>query len=155
MNTSPITQEGYNKLIEEYETLANIALPDSSKRIAEARAHGDLKENAEYHAALEHQRYIQNRIEYLRDKIAHSLIVKVDAANSEVIIFGSKVKTLDLDDESEEEFVLVGPAEANPSEGRISTASPIGKSLIGKKINDIVEVETPGGMITLKVLDLS
>jgi len=155
MNSHPITQEGDNKLIEEYEVLVKTKLPEASKRIGEALSHGDLKENAEYHAALEHQDYIQKRIEYLREKISGSQIMTVNTTDSDTVIFGSRVKTLDLEDDIEEEFVLVGAAEADPANGKISTASPIGKSLLGKKRHDIVEVKTPGGILKLKILDYS
>jgi len=155
MNSHPITKEGYNKLVEEYELLVKIKLPDASKRIGEALSHGDLKENAEYHAAIEHQNYIHKRIKYLLDKITGSKIMTVNTSDSDTIIFGSRVKTLDLEDDMEEEFVLVGAAEADPANGKISTASPIGKSLLGKKTNDIVEVKTPGGILKLKILDYS
>lgn len=155
MNTIPITQEGHNKLVEEYEHLVNTKLPATSKKIAEASSHGDLKENAEYHAALEHQNYIQKRIEYLRDKIARSQIVKADPSKSDVIIFGSCVTTLDVENEIEEVFTLVGAAEADPANGKISTASPVGKSLIGKRIDDIIDIDTPGGTLKLKILDFS
>lgn len=155
MNQFPITKEGYDKLVEEYEHLAKVKLPDASKRIAEAMAHGDLKENAEYHAALEYQRHIQNRIEYLRQRITGSQIITSDPSGSEHVIFGSCVTVLDLEDNSEEQFTLVGEAEANPREGRISTTSPIGKSLLGKKPDDIVEVTTPGGVVKLKILSFT
>lgn len=155
MNSHPITQEGYNKLIEEYNLLVEIKLPDASRRIGEAMSHGDLKENAEYHAALEHQKFIHKRIKYLLDNITGSRIMAIDTSQSDVIIFGSCVKTLDLEDDMEEEFILVGAAEADPAQGKISTLSPIGKSLLGKKTDDIVEVETPGGVIKLKILDFS
>ena len=155
MHSHPITQEGYNKLIEEYDFLVNKSLPESTRRIAEASSHGDLKENAEYHAALEHQNHIQKRIAYLREKINGSKIITADPSSSEAIIFGSRVRTLDLEDSVEEEFTLVGAAEAEPGIGRISTASPIGKALLGKKTDDIVTVETPGGVISLKILSFS
>lgn len=153
MDTIPITQEGFVKLKKEHENLKKVQLPNIIKKVAEARANGDLKENAEYHAAREHQSYLQSRIEFVEDKIARSQIIKLDTANSETVIFGHCVKTLDIEDDTEEEFTLVGEAEAEPMNGKISTASPIGKSLIGKKIGDIVEIETPGGILNLKILD--
>ncbi len=155
MDTIPITQEGYDKLNEEYNQLKKKDLPDIIKKVAEARSHGDLKENAEYHAAREMQSYIQGRIAFIEDRIARSQIMAPNKAKSDTIIFGNTVKILDLDFDEEEEYILVGAAEADPAAGKISTASPIGKGLIGKKVDDIVEVETPGGKLRLKVLDFS
>jgi transcription elongation factor GreA len=155
MDTIPITEEGHEKLLKEHEHLKKVELPAIIKKVAEARSQGDLKENAEYHAAREHQGYLQGRIEFLEDRIARSQILKTDPSKSDSIIFGSIVKTLDLEDETEEEFTLVGAAEADPAHGKISTQSPIGKSLIGKCINDIVEIETPGGTLKIKILDFS
>jgi transcription elongation factor GreA len=155
MDTIPITEEGHEKLLKEHEHLKKVELPAIIKKVAEARSHGDLKENAEYHAARERQGYIQGQIEFLEDRIARSQILKTDPSKSETIIFGSCVKTVDLEDGEEEEFTLVGAAEADPSSGKISTQSPIGSSLIGKRKNDIVEVETPGGLLKLKILDFS
>jgi len=155
MDTIPITEEGYDKLNKEYEKLKKIDLPTIIKKVAEARSHGDLKENAEYHAAREHQSYLQGRIEFLQDKIVRSQILKTDPSQSDKIIFGSRVKTLDIEYNEEEEFILVGAAEADPSNGKISTVSPIGKGLIGKRKNDIVTIETPGGNLKLKILDFS
>jgi len=155
MDRIPITEEGYTNLLKEYERLKKIELPDIIKKVAEARSHGDLKENAEYHAAREHQSYIQSKLQFLEDKIARSDVLEVNTSGCDSIIFGCKVKTIDLSDKTEEEFILVGAAEADPSRGRISTVSPIGKSLIGKKVNDIVEVETPMGVIKLKVVSFS
>lgn len=155
MDTIPITQEGYDKIVEEYNKLVKVELPAIIKKVAEARSHGDLKENAEYHAAREHQSYLQSRIDFLQDKIARSQILKTDPSKSDKIIFGSRVRTFDVDEEEEEEFILVGAAEADPANGKISTVSPIGKSLIGKRKNDIVTIETPGGSLTLKILDFS
>lgn len=155
MDTIPITQDGYNKLLDEFARLKKVELPAIIKKVAEARSHGDLKENAEYHAAREHQSYLQARIVFVEDKIARSQIITVDTSQSDSIIFGCCVKTLDLEDETEEEFTLVGAAEADPTNGNISTASPIGKGLLGKKINDVIEVDTPGGIIKLKILDFS
>ena len=155
MDTIPITQEGYDKIVKEYDKLKTKDLPEIIKKVAEARSHGDLKENAEYHAAREYQSYIQGRIEFLQDKIARSQILKTDPSQSDKIIFGSRVKTFDIENEEEEEFILVGAAEADPANGKISTVSPIGKNLLGKYKNDIVTIKTPGGNLRLKIIDFS
>jgi transcription elongation factor GreA len=155
MDTIPITQEGYDKIVKEYDKLKKKDLPESIKKVAEARSHGDLKENAEYHAAREYQSYLQGRIAFLQDKIARSQILKTDPSQSDRIIFGSRVKTFDIENEEEEEFTLVGAAEADPGNGKISTVSPIGKNLLGKRKNDIVTIKTPGGNLQLKIIDFS
>ena len=155
MNAIPITEEGYKVLLAEYDKLKKVDLPAIIKKVAEARDLGDLKENAEYHAAREHQSYLQGRIEFVGDKIARAMILKSDASGSDVIIFGSNVKVLDIEDDMEENYTLVGAAEANPTQGRISTASPIGRALLGKKPGDLAEAETPGGIIKLKIVSIS
>lgn len=155
MDTLPITKAGFDALVEEHEKLKKVELPNIIKKVAEARSHGDLKENAEYHVAREHQSYLQGRIEFLGDKIARSQIIKTGDIDSDAIVFGSKVIVMDLDDEEEEEYTLVGPAEADAAKGMISTSSPIGKALIGKKDGDVIEVETPGGLLELKVVSFS
>lgn len=155
MHTVPVTREGYEQLHKELEHLQKKELPAIIRRIADARDLGDLKENAEYHAAREHQGHIQKRIAYLMDRIARSQIITADASKSDVVIFGSRVKTLILGENEEEEFILVGGSEADPHKGKISTSSPIGKSLLGKRVDEIVEVETPGGKIRLKIVSLS
>ena len=151
----PVTEEGYKKLTEEHERLKKRDLPDIIKKVAEARSHGDLKENAEYHAAREQQSWIQGRIEFLEDKIARSQIIKVLSSDFDTIIFGATVKVLDLADDFEEEFILVGAEEADAISGKISTTSPIGQALLGKKAGDTVTVNTPGGELSLKIVSFS
>jgi transcription elongation factor GreA len=155
IHTVPVTREGYEQLIKELEHLQKKELPAVIRRIADARDLGDLKENAEYHASREHQGHIQKRMAYLTDRIARSQIITADASKSDVVIFGSRVKTLLLEENTEEEFILVGESEADPHKGKISTSSPIGKSLLGKRVDEIVAVETPGGKIRLKIVSLS
>jgi transcription elongation factor GreA len=151
----PITQEGFDKLVKEIENLKKVERPAIIVLVAEARAQGDISENAEYHAAREKQSYIQTRIEYLEDVIARSRVIAADTPKPDTIVFGCKVKVKDIVDGEEDEYILVGAGEADPSCGKISTASPIGKALIGRKTNDIVQVTTPGGRCKLKILDFS
>ncbi len=153
--SQPITKKGYDQLVEELERLKKVDRPNIIKAVAEARSHGDLSENAEYHAARERQSHIETRIGYLESKLASSEIIHMDTANSDTIIFGCTVKIVDLEDDFEEEYTLVGADEADPSKGKISTVSPIGKALIGKKKDEIVEVNTPGGKLKLKIIDFS
>jgi transcription elongation factor GreA len=155
MQRIPITQAGLDELQKELDHLKKVERPNIIKAIAEARALGDLSENAEYHAAREKQSYIETRILFLQTQIAVSDIIVVNTEGSKTVVFGCKVTVLDMEDNTEEIYTLVGANEANPASGKISTLSPIGKALIGKAKNDIVEVATPGGALKLKVIDFS
>jgi len=156
MAKAPMTKTGFEKIMAEHEVLNKVDLPAIIEKVAEARANGDLKENAEYHAAREKQGYIQDRIKYLEDQIANAQVIE-NSGNSEAIIFGSQVTTVDPDDEDDEDeyevYTLVGQDEADPTEGMISVNSPLGKALLGKKSGDIIEVPAPAGSYELKVID--
>jgi transcription elongation factor GreA len=148
----PMTKSGFDKLVEELDRMRRIELPAIIEKVAEARSHGDLKENAEYHAARERQGQIQDKIHYLENRIADAQIIEAEG-NSDEIRFGSKVICCETDDEDEkEEYVLVGADEANPSQGMISVSSPLGQALLGKKADDIVEVAAPAGKYKLKIV---
>ncbi len=153
--TIPITQEGYEKLVSELDNLKKVERPAIIKKVAEARSHGDLSENAEYHAAREKQAHIESRIRFLEDKVARSEITVLDTSKHDKIVFGCTVTIVDLDDGFEEKYTLVGAAEADPSKGLISTVSPLGKALIGRQKDEELTVETPGGKVRLKVIDYS
>ena len=155
MDIFPITQEGYDNLLKEYEHLTKNELPAIITKVAEARSLGDLKENAEYHAAREYQSLLQSRIHDLRDKIAKSHIIKLDSAKSNCIMFGSTVQIQDIEDGIIEEYTLVGEAEANASVGKLSTASPMGKGLIGKPKGDEIKINTPNGVLQFKIINFS
>jgi transcription elongation factor GreA len=152
---APITQEGYENLCRELDQLKKVERPNIIKAVAEARSHGDISENAEYSAAREKQAHIESRINWLEDKIAGCRIITVDGQNSDSIVFGHKVRVKDLEDGYEEEYILVGAGETDPSKGKISTVSPIGKALIGKRREEVVSVETPGGILKLQILDFA
>lgn len=152
MARTPMTKNGYDKLLNELDQLKKIELPAIIERVAEARSHGDLKENAEYHAAREKQGQIQDKIRYLETQITNAQIIEVEGKCDE-IRFGSKVVCCEIDDEDEkEEYVIVGADEANPSQGMISVTSPLGQSFLGKKSGDIVEVIAPAGKYELKIV---
>jgi len=152
MTRTPMTKNGYDKLLKDLDQLKKIELPAIIERVAEARSHGDLKENAEYHAAREKQGQIQDKIRYLETQISSAQIIEVEG-NSDEIRFGSKVVCCEIDDEDEkEEYVIVGADEANPAEGMISASSPMGQSFLGKKAGDIVEVSAPAGKYKLKIV---
>ncbi|MBN1983095.1 MAG: transcription elongation factor GreA [Chitinivibrionales bacterium] len=152
MDSIPITQEGYENLLREHDYLTKVELPAIINKVAEARSLGDLRENAEYHAAREHQSLLQTKINTIRDRLSRCKIVKIGVRNSSTIIFGSHVKIMDVEDSSTEEYTLVGEAETNPGKGKISTTSPIGKALLGRSAGETVEVQTPGGKIRLKII---
>ena len=148
----PMTKNGFDKLVKELEKLNRIDLPAIIEKVAEARSHGDLKENAEYHAARERQGQIQDKIHYLEEQISNAQVIEVEG-NSDEIRFGSKVVCCEIDDDDEtEEYTLVGADEANPSDGLVSVSSPLGKALLGKKTGDIVEVAAPAGKYKMKIV---
>lgn len=153
MAKTVLTQAGFDKLVEELDRLMKVDLPDVIKRVAEARANGDLKENAEYHAARERQGHIQDRVRYLETTIGSAQVIEKNE-ETDAIVFGSKVTMVEVDDDDEEVYTLVGQDEADPAEGMISVTSPIGKALLGKKKGDQVEVETPGGTIEFEILEV-
>jgi transcription elongation factor GreA len=152
MAKTPMTKAGHRKLVEELENLTRVELPAIIEKVAEARANGDLKENAEYHAAREKQGFIQDRMKYIQDTLSTALVIE-NNNESGTIMFGSKVVTVDPEDEDdEEEFTLVGQDEADPTQDMISVTSPLGQSLLGKKVGDTVEVQAPAGSYELKII---
>jgi len=151
----PITAQGAGKLREELARLKTVDRPRIIKAIAEARAHGDLKENAEYHAAREQQSFAEGRIKEIEGKLSHAHIVDVStlAANGKVV-FGSTVKLVDEDTEESIVYQLVGEDEADIKVGMISINSPIARALIGKVEGDVVSVIVPGGERNLEIIEV-
>ena len=146
MDKEPITISGLKKLKIELENLKNVQRPKIVEAIAEARSHGDLKENAEYHAAKEQQALIESRVVAINDLIARANVIDVTKIDNEgKVIFGSTVKVQDLENSKEISYKLVGQDEADISKNLIFFKSPIGKALIGKNKNDLVSVNTPSG----------
>jgi transcription elongation factor GreA len=145
MEKVPLTQAGYERLAQELKTLKSEERPAVIRAISEAREHGDLSENAEYHAAREKQSFIEGRILELEDKISRADVIDPAKLGGDAVKFGATVTLIDDDTEKEVTYQLVGPEEADLSQGRISITSPIGKALIGKKAGDAFEVNTPGG----------
>jgi len=148
----PITKEGFEKISEELKTLKKVDRPDIIKKIAEARSHGDLSENAEYHAARERQSFIEGRIGYLEGIIADAQVIDVSKLSGDKILFGATVILMDVDNESEIQYTLVGEVESDPKKGKISVVSPIGRSLVGKTEGDEVKVVTPSGIREYEIL---
>ncbi|MGB9755989.1 MAG: transcription elongation factor GreA [Desulfurella sp.] len=149
------TPEGYNKLIDELEKLQKIDRPQIIKEIEEARAKGDLSENAEYHAAKEKQVFIEKRISEISNKINKACIIDPNNVLKDKISFGCKVKLLNTDTDEEAEYMIVGDEEANPNDGKISVNSPIALALLGKEIGDVVSVKVPAGLKNFEIEDIS
>jgi transcription elongation factor GreA len=150
----PMTRAGYNKIKAEVEELQNEKMPEIERRIAAARAEGDLSENAEYHGARESQGLLQAKINLLRDKLAHAAIMDGTKVAKDEVSFGSTVVVKDLDFGDEEEFTLVGAGEEDYDAGRINVASPLAQGLVGKKVGDRVEVEVPAGVNRFEILQI-
>ena len=146
MEKEPITLQGIEKIKKELEELKNIKRPKIVAAIAEARGHGDLKENAEYHAAKEEQAKIESRIIEINDLIARANIIDVTKLDKgENVVFGSTVNLIDLENNKKKTYKIVGKDEANIENNFIYFRSPVGKALIGKKKKDLVTVKTPSG----------
>ena len=145
MNKIPMTADGYNRLQEELKRLKTVDRPAIIRAIAEARDHGDLAENAEYHAARDRQSFIEGRLAEIEDKIARAEIIDVSKLSGSVIKFGARVTLADEETDEEQTFQIVGEDEADISQGRLSVTSPLARALIGKQTGDSVEVVTPKG----------
>src|SRR5688500_16316172 len=141
MDRIPMTQDGYNKIKAEIHKLEAEEMPKIAERIAQARAEGDLKENAEYHGQRERQGMLQAKINLLRDKLSRADIVDVSKLPKGEVVFGSRVRVKDLDMDDEELFILVGAGEEDYDTGKILITSPIGQGLLGKKVGDKVEIK--------------
>lgn len=150
----PMSKEGYEKLKAQLDQMKNEDMARIAEQIAEARAFGDLSENAEYDAAREAQGMLQARINDLQDKLGRGMIVDRSTLPTDRVVFGSKVRVLDLALEEEEDFILVGPGDEDYDQNKILLTSPIGQGLVGKKIGEIVEVAIPAGTLRLKVVEI-
>ncbi len=155
MNKVPLTKRGAEKLREELERLKNVERPRVIQAIAEAREHGDLKENAEYHAAREQQSFIEGRIQEIEAKLSNAQIIDVSQMeNTGKVIFGATVVLSDEDSGEEMTYQIVGDDEADIKEGRISVSSPIARALIGKEEGDIATVAAPGGEKEYEIVEV-
>ena len=148
---TPMTRPGYDRLKAELERLKKEERPAITRAIAEARAHGDLSENAEYHAAREKQSFVEARIKELESKVGTAEVIEPPTSGDRVT-FGSTVR-LEDDDGKETAYQIVGSDEADPPRGRISIMAPLARTLIGKKIGDTVVAQQPGGKKTFELLD--
>lgn len=152
MQRYPMTANGQNALRKELENLKSVERPKVIAAIAEAREHGDLKENAEYHAAREQQSFIEGRIQELEGKLSNVQVIDVtQIPNDGKVIFGATVHLFNVETEEEVVYQIVGEDEANLKQGKISYTSPIARALIGKFTDDLVEVKTPGGVVEYEI----
>ena len=142
----PMTADGLAKLRSELETLKNSERPNIIKAIAEAREHGDLSENAEYHAAREKQSFIEGRISELENKISRAEVIDISSLDNSKITFGATVKVTDLSNDKTHTYTIVGADESDIEKNLISISAPLGRAMINKTVNDVIEVMTPGGV---------
>lgn len=150
----PMTQAGYNKIKAEVDQLEHVEMPKIAEKIAQARAEGDLRENAEYHGQRERQGQMQAKINYLKNKLAHATIIDPSKLPKDEVVFGATVKVKDLDFDDEEEYTLVGAGEEDYDQGKILCTSPIGLALLGKKVGDRAEVKAPKGVIQFEIIEI-
>ena len=150
----PITREGLEKLRQELHAIITVDRPQNIKAIEEARSHGDLNENAEYHAAKERQSFLEAKKNELEMAISRSEVIEINNEPSENIIFGSTVELNNLANNQTVTYQLVGPHESNPEDGKISITSPLGKALIGNEEGDNIKVKTPGGVQEFEILEI-
>ena len=150
----PISKEGMSKLEIELKHLRSVERVNVIKSIAEARAHGDLSENAEYHAAKEKQGFIEAKISELEDKISRAEIIDISQVRGEQVKYGASIRLLDEDTEKKITYKIVSEYESDASKGMISITSPLAKALIGKKVNEYLEFNTPKGIRYYKILSV-
>ncbi|BCB04921.1 transcription elongation factor GreA [Bacillus sp. KH172YL63] len=151
----PMTAEGKEKLEKELENLKTVKRKEVVERIKIARSFGDLSENSEYDAAKDEQAFVEGRISTLENMIRNAKIIQEDDMNSDTVQLGKKVTFIELPDGDKETYTIVGSAEADPFEGKISNDSPIAKSLLGHKVGAEVNVQTPGGEMSVKIVEVS
>ena len=149
-----MTKKGYENLELELKILKSEERPNIIKAIAEAREHGDLSENAEYHAAKEQQSFIEGRILELEDKLRRADVIDPQAINSDKVVFGASITLIDTNTDKETIYQIVGIDETNVDKGMISISSPVAKSLLGKFEGDLVSVKAPGGIISYEILQI-
>jgi len=153
-NNIPMTREGYQRLQEELKRRVRVDRPKVVQDIAEARAHGDLSENAEYEAAKNRQAFIEGRIKELNDKIARAQVINPADLDTDKVVFGATVTLFDVDSGIEVTYQIVGEDEADIKDSKISVTSPVGKALIGHRLDDEVRVKVPSGLRIYEVIDI-
>ncbi|HWP34593.1 MAG TPA: transcription elongation factor GreA [Thermodesulfobacteriota bacterium] len=151
----PMTREGYQALQEELKRLKREERPKIIRAIQEARSHGDLSENAEYHAAKERQSFVEGKIQELEDKIARAQVIDTPRQAPDKVVFGATVLLADVETGEEVRYKIVGADEADIKAGKISISSPVGRALIGHSLDDTVRVKVPSGIKEYEILDIS
>ncbi|MDH3451371.1 MAG: transcription elongation factor GreA [Gammaproteobacteria bacterium] len=155
MSKIPLTTCGAEKLREELQRLKTIERPQVISALAEARAHGDLKENAEYHAAREQQGFIEARIRDIEGKLSNATVIDVTTVNANgKVVFGATVSLFDINEDKEVKYRIVGEDEADIEQGSLSITSPIARALIGKQAGDTAEVQAPGGLREFEIVEV-
>ena len=154
MDRIPITKQGLEKLKVELNRLESVDRPENIRAIEEARGHGDLSENAEYHAAKERQAFIDAKINELKAVIGKSEVLQVEKGPTSRVVFGRTVLLYDLNSDREIKYQLLGPYESDPEDGKISVTSPLGQALIGREVGEEIKVRTPGGIEEFEILDI-
>ena len=150
-----LTKKGYDELKERYDYLCGQGRAEMAEKIKVAREFGDLSENAEYDIAKNEQAFMEKEIKEIDDKLANAIIIAESELDNKTVSIGSTVKVLDVELDTKEEYKIVGSSEAEIAENKISNESPLGKALIGKKKNAVVDVETPDGIVKYKILSIS
>jgi len=151
----PMTREGYDKLKSEMERMQNVEMIELAKRVADARALGDLSENAEYHAAREDHGMLQARIDMLKDKLARADIVDRNSLPNDTVVFGTQVRIKDLESGEETSYQLVGPGDEDYDKNKILTTSPRGQALLGKKLGELAVVKIPRGTFRYQIMAIA
>ena len=154
MPSIPMTRAGYEKLKKELEHIKTALVPQNIKEIEEARAHGDISENAEFAAAKERQSFIQGKIQEIENNLANAVVVDLSRVSNERVVFGATVLFEEEGCDGMFTYQLVGPLESDISENKISVTSPLGKALIGKRVGDVVSVKTPRGTRTVEITEI-
>lgn len=154
MERIPITREGLERLKGELHHLEKVERPQNIRAINEARGHGDITENAEYHAAKERQSFLDGKINELKAVIGRSQVIDVEKGPADRVVFGRTVLLYNLQTDEEIAYQLLGPYESEPENGKISVKSPLGSALIGKEIGDEIRVTTPGGIQEFEILEI-
>lgn len=155
MDKVPMTKSGYEQLVEEAKRLKTVERPAIVRAIEEARSHGDISENAEYHAAREKQAFIEGRLLEIEDKIARAAVIDISQMSGSVIRFGATVKVVDEDTDEEATYTIVGEDEADIAQRRLSVTAPLARALIGRQKGDSVELTTPGGSKSYEILKVT
>ncbi len=154
MDRIPFTKEGLEKVKEDLIRLERVERPENIRAIEEARSHGDISENAEYHAAKERQSFLEGKINELRSTIGKAEVIEIEKGSSDRVVFGKTVLLYDLQTDHEVKYQLLGPYESEPAKGKISVVSPLGQALIGGRAGDEISVKTPGGIQEFEILEI-